>query len=334
MDDPIWYYGRRRIEFMQSSLKKSAAQKGSILIPVIAFILLAGVFLSLGLDYLELRSPEDDRRRTISDINFLSGEIASYVQKYNRLPCPADPTILSSNPNYGTEARGSGTSCTRREGLIPVRSLYLPEKYMFDSWGRYYTYAISRAYADTEAGSGRVYRNCRTNNTWVFTHSGGTVRNINPAKARFCCPDISVYNYNDDLTVLINGSLGYGQRDTASGQYAQFNQAYNGSPGTQHESPAMALISHGANGVNAYISNGSGSRGTGNFSALEVENADGDIWLNKNMYDPTPATYFDDIVVFKSQFELMAALNDGSCTRPFYSYTPDMLKPKNFLELD
>ena len=67
---------------MQPSLMQlKSSEQGSVLIPVIAFVLLASVFITLGLDYLELRSPADDKRRTLEDINLISSEIASYAQK-------------------------------------------------------------------------------------------------------------------------------------------------------------------------------------------------------------------------------------------------------------
>ena len=203
---------------------------------------------------------------------------------------------------------------------------------MSDSWGRYYTYAISPAYADT-AASTTVYKNCRSENVWVFEHTrdGGTIRNINPDKARFCCPGIAAHNFNTDLMVLTNGFT-HGNRSNVAGDYAAPDTMFTGSYGDMHESDAIVIVSHGQNGVNAFLANGSGGRGTGSFTAAEAENADGDIRFDQNMSDTTPGSYFDDIVISKSQFQLMAALNDGSCTRPFFSYTPEMLKPKGFTE--
>ena len=320
---------------MQPSINSSElSQQGSILIPVIAFVLLASVFISLGLDFLELRSPEEDRRRTIADINLISSEIASYAQKYNRIPCPADPAVTSNNPLFGTEAKSaSNTSCTRREGLVPVRALNLPDKYMLDSWSRYYTYAISPVYADTDTAETQIHQNCRIRDIWVFTHtfSGNAVININPPKARFCCPSTTGYDPSTDLILSSNGALVYNPRDSSGGHYADVNTPETSANGSI-ESPAIAIISHGPNGVNAFLSNGSGARGTGSFTTAEVENADGDTQFEKNMTNTSPADYFDDIVIFKSQFELMAALNDGTCTQPFFSYNPDMLKPKGFEE--
>lgn len=319
---------------MQPPLTRAdLSQQGSILIPVIAFLLLASVFLSLGLDFLELRSPEEDKRRTIADINLISSEIASFAQKYNRIPCPADPAVASNDPLFGVEAKsGSSTACTRREGLIPARSLNLPEKYMIDSWSRYYTYAISPAFADPDSST-QVHANCRVQDIWVFTHfySGNAVLNINPPKARFCCPGITGNDPSTDLVLLINGAPAYGSRDSAAGQYANVHLASPSASGSI-EGSAIAIISHGPNGVNAFLADGSGARGTGSFTSAENENADGDFEFRKDMSNTTPTDYFDDIVIFKSQLELMASLNDGTCTSPFFSYNPDMLKPKGFEE--
>lgn len=306
---------------MQSAI--NYRQNGSALIAVIAFLVLASVFLSLGLDFLQLRSPQEDRRRTISDANIIVAELSSYVQKNNRIPCPADPTLLPTNANYGTEAKPSPTAstCNLIEGLVPVRALYLSESFMKDSWGRYFTYAVSPVYADTPT-SVSIYNNCRIINLWVFSGF-----NINPNKAKFCCPDITVYPTISDLMVsdlsgtqAFVGRVGFGYGDPNTPTV----------PSSPSESAAIVIVSHGANGSSAFLPDGSGGKYAASLSANEAENGDSDREFIAGLSSNEPGNYFDDIVLYKSQLQLMAQTNDGSCMRPFFSYTPDLLKPKHF----
>lgn len=302
---------------MQPSLTQENRQSGSILIVVLGFIMVASVFLTFGVDFLKLRSPTEDKRQTLADMDILINEIASYVQKNNRLPCPASPSVLPTASGYGLETKASNpsTSCTIREGIIPARTLYLPEKFMKDSWGNYYTYAISPVYADITATT-EVYQNCR-----VYPWSVGG--NINPNKARFCCPGFSPYASSTDLRVRsISNTYDVGPRP--AGGYAALN-AGGASFGDAIESTALVIVSHGPNGVGAFLPNGSGAKATGTLLANEEENADGDNMFFQNLNDSSPGNYFDDIVVYKSQLQLMAHLNDGSCMRPFYSFSQDMI---------
>ncbi len=74
----------------------------------------------------------------------------------NRIPCPADLTIVEGAANYGVEAAIPGTcsggtpaanftSGTAAEGAVPTATLGLSADFMYDGWGNRFRYAVDTA---------------------------------------------------------------------------------------------------------------------------------------------------------------------------------------------
>ncbi len=98
--------------------------------------------------------------------------LLDYRRAFNRLPCPGDLTLASTNAEFGLEA-GKTTntveSCAGDSpaanytstffttandidvGALPVRTLGLPDDYMFDGWGRRFTYAVDNRFTVVDA---------------------------------------------------------------------------------------------------------------------------------------------------------------------------------------
>ena len=81
-----------------------------------------------------------------------------YRKTNDRLPCPASPTLLDTNLAFGLEYPNPGTCTGARiyntlagaypliaEGVVPVRSLQLPDEFMYDGWGQRITYSVNRS---------------------------------------------------------------------------------------------------------------------------------------------------------------------------------------------
>jgi prepilin-type N-terminal cleavage/methylation domain-containing protein len=94
---------------------------------------------------------------TNSRINTIETAILAYRRANDRLPCPGDASMTSSNALFGYEAANSGV-CTGGspsanytfttsgsevvEGAVPVRTLSLPDEFMYDGWGRKFAYGV------------------------------------------------------------------------------------------------------------------------------------------------------------------------------------------------
>lgn len=112
---------------------------------------------------------------TLAKMQKLQQALADYRIAFNRLPCPAanfvDPAASPLVPytvtdaNFGREATvttncGGGaikadlSDATSAVGMVPVRTLGLPDDMAFDGWGRRIRYAVSPVYTASDAFDG------------------------------------------------------------------------------------------------------------------------------------------------------------------------------------
>ncbi len=149
--------------------------------------------------------------------------------------------------------------------------------------------------------------------------------NVNPAKARFCCPmshdmaygpgtDLQIVDASGDRIVL-------GDRSVVN--YDDKDIKVSGSVESDIFVPAFALISHGRNAHGAYQANASGNRinisatvGDG-FGVSEASNSDGDRTYVYQMPDSSrDTTYYDDIVMWRTQDQIYGEFGSLSCQTP------------------
>ena len=306
---------------MFSSLNNT--QSGSALIAVSALLLLLGVFMGLGINSFQTKSAQDKYNSSTKKLETLSYQLSAFVQLNNRLPCPANSTVGYNNANYGVE------NCTLTRGDVPIRTLRIPDSYMLDAWGNRIRYAVSPFAVltifswDTEYGA---HAYCRSNDNWVVGIPGScaTKYNLNINKAQFCCPSNTTRTATaTDIRIRRKDGSFVGRNRTTS-DIANPNTGVTvaslPAPTNPHqiEAPAYILISHGANGAGGVIA-----------GSDEEENTDADLDFIDRYRDLAneTTTFFDDIVLYRTQFQTMAELNSGSCTRPYSSVTPDQPCP-------
>lgn len=151
---------------------------GFSLIELSAVISIAGA-VAVGL--LSWSQPEQKTlatksRHTQGKMRELAAAIETFKVKYGRLPCPADPFMRADdsypsadtaaiygvyNNSFGNENldtddtdpdQTAGTDCPVNVGSVPVYALEMPEEYMFDGWGRRYTYHVSDKLCGADIG--------------------------------------------------------------------------------------------------------------------------------------------------------------------------------------
>ncbi|NBX02982.1 MAG: type II secretion system protein [Alphaproteobacteria bacterium] len=92
----------------------------------------------------------------------IEAALIGFRKANNRLPCPADGSLAISDANFSKEAATPGT-CTGGTpaasfsngnlvgGVVPTRTLGLPDEFTFDPWGGRFTYALGKEMTATGA---------------------------------------------------------------------------------------------------------------------------------------------------------------------------------------
>lgn len=341
---------------MQHPVMAHHAERGSVVIVLVAVLALFGAIVMFSGQVSDIDNEKNAIANTERDMERIADQIATYVQLNNRLPCPHFAASTGeSAANFGQESR-SGASCLVNSGVLPWRTLGLPDSMSKDSWKNFYSYNISPAFTNvTEPATFRenIFNHCR-NSSWVgrSAHASGNGavdtsvptqgwqnfwQNINVPKARFCCPSaraggIFAPAADNDLVVAIAGTVGsptFYDPATTSGGIHRTNIAGNSgnvhllaTPDENDSAAAVAyvLVSHGPNGYGALLGNGSNRVAfPSSASAEEQANA-----------NPATLTYFalgrgnalgdrlfDDLVLFRSQQQTMGEIGGGSCRLPY-----------------
>lgn len=308
-------------------------EQGSVFLVVVAVIMLMAVLIGLGFGGFRLLDNDDRVRKTVVRQEFLIRQLSAWVQRVNALPCPADPTVDPLSRDFGFARSSCGTDTA--DGLVPFRTLNLSEHDARDGWGRFMTYRISPVLANTASGSS-IFMRCRRF-PWFDGNPLPPVRGFNlyPQKARFCCPpvdggfphatDLQVFAAASDVPggATINkisrtGDLKfYDEIDRPSNIGPQGSLAPVPPEAGNEELFAFAIISHGRNGIGSWLANGTASRLSGTVGADEQANIDADTAVSRPVNATPGPSYFDDIVLWRTQVTLMGELNNASCYAPW-----------------
>ena len=250
-------------------------------------------------------------------------------------------------------AIGSCAAAGETEGIIPFASLGISGDFAVDGWGNYITYQVTPAFTRDPEDDIDVHVKCRTTDWIEGVFFTGTVldggRNIAPLKARFCCmvPPVAASQTNifttaaadtpadlpaiifngdtldwyDDVDVVADHNNSSDPVADGTGQPFYNERIYGGGidgVSAHTDLVTYALISHGSNGAGAYIGNGTTDRTPDDGGVSEQTNADD---ATQNIYDlehndSNGNAYYDDIVFWQTQSNLMARLRRDSCAVP------------------
>jgi hypothetical protein len=204
----------------RQKMKRSAAtarkpQAGFSLIFMSIFITAA---MMVFVAFLPGREAGDINIKTSNNVHKLERveqAMRGFMAMYGRRPCPADGQYAENTTNFGLEAATPGT-CTGGApsapmgpdaatgfvvgGVIPTRSLGLPDDYQFDDFGRRITYVVDKR--ATQNASCIALETL--NSSYVPTAKGGVyIYNASPANGGTQI-DQTMYAY------IIHGASGYG----------------------------------------------------------------------------------------------------------------------------
>lgn len=335
--------------------EKMGDNRGFTLIELAIVMAVGAVMTLTTLKFVVPIYEQAKRMETTEKLRVINEALETYALNSYRLPCPADPRrVPSGGEPHGAE-RFSGTdgntipaNCGGTVafgfGIVPYKTLGLPEDAIYDSWGNYITYAITSSFAlDVTDINIRVHPACRTQEWYYPKDDTDTYVHKNPRKARFCCVSQTSGNNiyiaaSSDLTITsrVGGTyasvLATSNPRTASGlgapntctdceAYATTSEMFSKFPNINVPASdvstgiAFILVSHGANGYGAFQDNASRFRPT-DGGPDEDENADIDrAFVDRSDQSDSSTDYYDDIVLWRTQ-DAMFAEQGESCAKP------------------
>jgi prepilin-type N-terminal cleavage/methylation domain-containing protein len=130
-------------------MKNKANSRGFSLIELSVAIAVLGVIIYTTLAVFAERSAIDKVAVTERKMDVIEKAIHLYFKTNADLPCAADGTFALTHAAFAVEdcaVNNFGLSVSGVvSGVVPTRTLNLPDDYMFDGWGRRFTYFVTTA---------------------------------------------------------------------------------------------------------------------------------------------------------------------------------------------
>lgn len=128
----------------------------SVVMVIVGFIASSAISVAIRSDYSTKRDETESKMLHIEEA------LAGYLSTNHRLPCPADGTLAITDANFGIElSSGSPPVCTKNfhvdnvwGGVVPIKTLQLPDDFMFDGWGRRMDYVVDYRFTISENSTG------------------------------------------------------------------------------------------------------------------------------------------------------------------------------------
>lgn len=253
------------------------SEQGVSLVELAIVLAVLGFLAALFLPITNTMMDNNRRQETRAKLEALESAIARFVMTTRRLPCPADGSLAPGDANQGLEldAGGACTVDALTNGVVPWRTLAVAQTEVLDAWGNLVTYRVwgGAGVPDSLTAADGMDMSALD----PATTTAGTVSNWLTDRGFRAC----------------NAS--------PCGSAAELASKTNGN------GVAYFLISHGANKLGAFNSNGTlitTANGPGPGS-LETINRNGqalrtttptDFYMDAD-FSENPASYYDDIVL-------------------------------------
>ncbi len=204
-------------------------RRGFSLLEMSIVLLIVGVVMGGGMFMLAESVNQKQFNITKEKLAVLQQTLLDYRRAFNRLPCPADSTAGIDAAAFGREVTFAPGICIDPgipvdaiysvgnlfSGMIPTKTLGLPDDYAFDGWGRRMTYAVHLRYAALNAFT-----------TWPITDATSYIGIYNQA-GNFKTPQ-AIY------VIVSHGKNGHGAfpRGGGSVRVSAKGQGFTGSTNT------------------------------------------------------------------------------------------------------
>ncbi len=174
---------------MPHILRKSAAYS---LVELSMALSIIAILIGGALTIATNKTESDKIKKTNQNMNKIEDALEEFLIQNKRLPCPADGKSAidaSSDNSFGVETTVTLATCTGSNftdgnnvssGVVPVRTLGLPDDVMMDGWGRRITYVIDSRFTNNATTN----TNCDgVNSTLCFKYTSNGSIKINDVSA-------------------------------------------------------------------------------------------------------------------------------------------------------
>lgn len=155
--------------------------------------IMAGSAILVGAAVEKSKVDETNRKLAVIQENLLN-----YRRAFDRIPCPADARTVSIDANFALEAKrlsgtaiigcnlGVGTPMANYgdntgivyQGMVPTRTLQLPDEYAFDGWNHRIMYTVSQYFVINDAFSLRPITDTTTGITIKTANNGAQITGL------------------------------------------------------------------------------------------------------------------------------------------------------------
>jgi len=284
-------------------IKSANSKNGFSLIELSIVLVIVGIFI-FGASQLYVITAEKAKvDSTVTTLDAIDRALRLYYKTHKDLPCPADGNLAINDNNFGlgneTNDGTASQACTYDRfygnagvasnsvnaygGVVPTRTLNLPDTYMFDGWGNRITYVVDDNCVNTLASA---VASCK-----LLTASG---------------PDLKVYDNSNNATGTDADDL-----RTGVATYVIISHGKNGVGAWRRDGGANRIPSVAGTTVpemeNAHVNTTGGLATGGN---APNENFRDDFirdWKGTETGSGIAGqdgTYFDDMVHWKTQAQL------------------------------
>lgn len=138
-------------------------QTGYTLVELSISLTIISLLIAGGLGIVSKISDAKRYKITEERIHIIEEALDAFVKTNLFLPCPAMGNSLETSPDFGisalydTSTHSCADSLTDETGMIPVRTLDIPDITAYDGWGRKFTYRLATGLGESSDFRNPVY---------------------------------------------------------------------------------------------------------------------------------------------------------------------------------
>ena len=138
---------------MKKLLKSARNKQGFSLVELSIVLVIVGIMMYGATSMFTITAEKARLDATNTTLDAIERALKLHYRTVRDLPCPADGRLALTDANFGIRQETVDGTCVQLQvdnwsvanidvGVVPTRTLNLPDSYMFDGWGNKITYVI------------------------------------------------------------------------------------------------------------------------------------------------------------------------------------------------